>query len=619
MSMPVDEEGFYALAGREDACLPRFAEAAPAALAQFGGASAEACGALVAALPGTAEELLAWTAARAEAEMGPDLVHALLGGLACARAGLSEQEAAILLARATEPALPRRLLSELTRSLAPLLRPPYEGGYTLELANKQVRRAVARSLLSACPQNCGLSASGAPCRHLHSGAGVPTWAAKDAAFHRRLASTFLRFTPREQISSLRGRAITELRFHIREGLAWDLLAEQTAGGTTLRLDRALAVFADPATLSLMLGTLAGRDGMAGIVFAGATPLVTEQTGAVLAKYIASSKMLRTLAIRNTAFAEPAQEAVFGALGGNKSVGALELDAFAFEPKGPAGLKLSAEFDAFAREPRGAAALAASLKANAVLKTLTLSSCRLSDAAAGALGEGLSSNGGLAQLTLAGCTLSDAAGAALLASLASNKVLKRLEIRATRLGPAGVRALGEGLLRGNKQLAEVAVEQCGIDSRDPGVAQALDIVGDGLGGNEILLSFSLSGNLVGSRGLQALVRGVRRNRTLESLRLAGCGVESEGAGELATLITEQAKSFTLQSIDLSGNAIGRQGLDMLQAAKANAKALQTLNLEGNVASGGAPSPSPPPTAGAGASPPATTTTSKRSHAPFDAAA
>jgi hypothetical protein len=130
-------------------------------------------------------------------------------------------------------------------------------------------------------------------------------------------------------------------------------------------------------------------------------------------------------------------------------------------------------------------------------------------------------------------------------------LEGLTLFRSGVGPAGARALGDALC---------------------------------LGANTTLLSLALDCNeAIGDEGVAGLARGLTTNRALKMLSLAACSIGPRGAAALGAAL--KSPLCVLEKIDLSGNAIGAEGLLALAEGAAASKTLQALVLSNCTIAGG----------------------------------
>eukprot|EP00611_Tribonema_gayanum_P009092 TRINITY_DN18824_c0_g1_i1.p1 TRINITY_DN18824_c0_g1~~TRINITY_DN18824_c0_g1_i1.p1 ORF type:complete len:253 (-),score=106.94 TRINITY_DN18824_c0_g1_i1:608-1294(-) len=97
-------------------------------------------------------------------------------------------------------------------------------------------------------------------------------------------------------------------------------------------------------------------------------------------------------------------------------------------------------------------------------------------------------------------------------------------------------------------------------------------------NETLRQLSLGNNALSAECCASLAEGLERNRSLQSLRLAGNGMDDVAAVALATKLS--SPSCQLTELDVSHNQLGwRGGLALARALAANAR-LRSLSAAGN---------------------------------------
>ena len=196
---------------------------------------------------------------------------------------------------------------------------------------------------------------------------------------------------------------------------------------------------------------------------------------------------------------------------------------------------------------GAASLAAALRfpASPITSFAAEWNDALGDLGASAIGSALQVNRALTSLGLERCGIGDEGISHIATALRINAQLplRDLRLEGNLIRAAGARALGEAMAEGISRLE----------------------------------SLGLALNPLGAEGALALAGGIRHNRVLYTLNLAGCGIGDDGAIAIAiALRSNQA----LRSLSLDSNDIGPRGAAALASMLRINPALRTLSLRHN---------------------------------------
>lgn len=157
-----------------------------------------------------------------------------------------------------------------------------------------------------------------------------------------------------------------------------------------------------------------------------------------------------------------------------------------------------------------------------------------------------------------------------------RALRSLDLRANRIGPAGARALAEGV----RESAALAALELGDNAVGNAGARALGeaLVG---GGAPALRALGLGLNRVGDAGAHHLARALRTGTALAALSLRGNYVGARGARALAAAL-RSGGSGGLRLLDLAGNFApprAQAALARVAAARGPADAVE-LRLQDN---------------------------------------
>ena len=111
----------------------------------------------------------------------------------------------------------------------------------------------------------------------------------------------------------------------------------------------------------------------------------------------------------------------------------------------------------------------------------------------------------------------------------------------------------------------------------------------LGGSQHLTTLRLDLNAgIGDEGIIQLCRGLRTNRTLQTLTLSYCKLGPASGAALAEVISSPLSALT--TLILSGNQLGSEGLSYIAKAAQVSKTLKELDLRDNEIGGGTIYPS-----------------------------
>ncbi|KAM5236285.1 NACHT, LRR and PYD domains-containing protein 12 [Ctenodactylus gundi] len=143
---------------------------------------------------------------------------------------------------------------------------------------------------------------------------------------------------------------------------------------------------------------------------------------------------------------------------------------------------------------------------------------------------------------------------LAATLCTNTHLVELALSRSALGDRGVRLLCQGLRHPSCRLQNLRLKRCGVSSL------ACQELAAALVANQNLLRMDVSGNSLGPEGVALLCEGLRHPRCrLQMLQLRRCRLEAGACREVASVLST---SQHLEELDLTGNAVGDEGLRLL---------------------------------------------------------
>ncbi|XP_065447964.1 NACHT, LRR and PYD domains-containing protein 3-like isoform X2 [Chrysemys picta bellii] len=183
-----------------------------------------------------------------------------------------------------------------------------------------------------------------------------------------------------------------------------------------------------------------------------------------------------------------------------------------------------------KDPRTSAAYALlqGLKdPNCKLKTISLSSCKLSSA----FPEDLSPK-----------------------TLFTNQSLEKLDLSANTLGDSGLKHLCEGLKHPHCKLQTLLLWQCSLTAACCGDLSAA------LSTNQSLTELELSGNKLGDSGIKLLCEGLKHpSCKLQKLVVWDCHLTDACCGDLSSLLSSNQ---SLRELNLSGNKLSYSGVKLL---------------------------------------------------------
>ena len=158
------------------------------------------------------------------------------------------------------------------------------------------------------------------------------------------------------------------------------------------------------------------------------------------------------------------------------------------------------------------------------------------------------------------------------ALSANSSMRMLDMNGCHLTTSHCVCLGQ-LLRHpiHCQIEKLNLGGCGLTS--DGVGEVVS----GLSDNHSLRVLVLTGNQIGSEGTVAVATMLKTNSSLERLHLARCGIGSSGGVELGAALE---RNKTLRHLDLSENELGDDGVRGLSAGLENNSSLEELSLDGD---------------------------------------
>ncbi|CAK9797559.1 Ran GTPase-activating protein 1 [Anthophora quadrimaculata] len=143
----------------------------------------------------------------------------------------------------------------------------------------------------------------------------------------------------------------------------------------------------------------------------------------------------------------------------------------------------------------------------------------------------------------------------------------------RLENEGARALAS-VFQKLTSLEEVVMPQNGI------YHQGITALADGLSSNPGLRILNLNDNIVGFKGARAIAKALPNFQHLEQLNLGDCLLKTQGSLILAEALKTEGSYPSLTELNLSYNEIRMKGAEPIALAMADKKQLLTLQLNGN---------------------------------------
>ncbi|KAG5473933.1 hypothetical protein LSCM1_04569 [Leishmania martiniquensis] len=222
---------------------------------------------------------------------------------------------------------------------------------------------------------------------------------------------------------------------------------------------------------------------------------------------------------------------------------------------------------------GAEAIGEVLRSNEVLARLNVSSNGLGAGGVGFIASALAHNCSLTRLNLSSNDLG-VDGARALASALEVAHVTHWELPRNHLEDKGgacfLGALAAAIRNGHD-----VVEYLDLDDNVLGERSA-DALGKVLSASGALTTVRLAGNPLGA-GLKAISAGLSENRSVTSLFLSKCSVDSLGAAALGAAL---CVNYTLRHLDLSNNRMKDAGAVELAKGLAVNKGLATCNVSSN---------------------------------------
>ena len=220
---------------------------------------------------------------------------------------------------------------------------------------------------------------------------------------------------------------------------------------------------------------------------------------------------------------------------------------------------------------GAVQLVSSLH-NSKLRELNMRQTGISDPDFECLASYIHSTTSLQRLSIGGNDISVESIDSLCKALSANSSMRRLDMRYCNLTTSHCVCLGQ-LLRHpiHCKIEELDLSGCGLTS--DGVGEVVS----GLSDNHTLRELWLSYNQIGSEGAVTIATMLKTNSSLERLWLDECSIGSSGGVELGRALE---RNKTLRELLLFGNALGDDGVRGLSEGLETNSSLEELRLNGD---------------------------------------
>ncbi|OJW46631.1 MAG: hypothetical protein BGO67_04955 [Alphaproteobacteria bacterium 41-28] len=191
-----------------------------------------------------------------------------------------------------------------------------------------------------------------------------------------------------------------------------------------------------------------------------------------------------------------------------------------------------------------------LESNRTVKTLTLAECKINGIQAITLFEkGLPTNNSLENLDLSHNEITGTGIVSLSRVLPRNTALVSLKLSQNPIGPDVGPQIGKAL-EGNHHLKKLELGQVGLDDI------ALGHIVKGLNQNSSLSDFDLSDNPLGNGGAINIKWVLHQNNTLQTLDLSRCNIRDAG---LEAIGSGLKRNKGLDELRLAGNLFGDEAL------------------------------------------------------------
>jgi Ran GTPase-activating protein (RanGAP) involved in mRNA processing and transport len=225
---------------------------------------------------------------------------------------------------------------------------------------------------------------------------------------------------------------------------------------------------------------------------------------------------------------------------------------------------------------GLAEIAAGLYRNTTLKHLHLSDNDLGDlTSAKTLKDLLRRNKSLTSLTIEDIPFGSTMGAVecIAQGIRGSRWLQTIDLSNCMLGDRGISALANGLGSCNKTLQTLFL--CSNQITSTGLEVLLDLMVEKL----LITNLLLDENPLGRAEAILLASALGRNTVphLKQLCIEECGVDDEGLKEIASALE---RNNTLELIALEGNVFSEAGLSALAGSLPNIQTLDSINLSWN---------------------------------------
>ncbi|CAI2379180.1 unnamed protein product [Moneuplotes crassus] len=157
---------------------------------------------------------------------------------------------------------------------------------------------------------------------------------------------------------------------------------------------------------------------------------------------------------------------------------------------------------------------------------------------------------ISRLNLTGNRLGNSGVIALSNAIAKNKSIISLNLSSNEIRAEGAKVLLKSI-EGNNSIIELNISSIGMDTKNRIRALGIKPFTSLLQNNKIMTFLNVSGNNIGKEGLDYIIQGLKHNRSLLSLKIS----KNSLSGECMTELFETIQHTAIIELDISGNPIG----------------------------------------------------------------
>jgi len=226
---------------------------------------------------------------------------------------------------------------------------------------------------------------------------------------------------------------------------------------------------------------------------------------------------------------------------------------------------------------GLITLASGIAVHGTLSSLDLGFNNIGDPGCIALASAISSSRGtLRTLYLSGNSITDAGARSLADIVRYSRGLRQLHLTGNSIGPEGCRVILEAIIEDEHNRKHTSVRQTYATLKNPA-----EVSHSSKNEESFMEELFLGGTVLGHEGCAAVASLLRQSSSLRILSLANCHIDDEQAAILAKGIAENREHLPLSTLQLSFNALGPAGLEVLLSALWGSRFLKVLKLDNNV--------------------------------------